>query len=145
MNMLRRYQLEQTQTPMRPAITALLDAAPRRLRHRMRVNNFIDHHRARVDPFRELTSAPDIARKHRRSQTVNAVVRQPDSLVVRLESHDRQHWPKRLFHHDLHRVIDIRDDGRLMKPPITIVHTTATGLHSRAFLQRITNMTLDDL
>ena len=62
-NMLRRYQFEQSETPVRPAITALLDAAPRRLRHRVRVNNFVDHHRAGVDLFGELTPATDVARE----------------------------------------------------------------------------------
>ena len=51
MNVLRIHQFEQAGAAMRAAETAVLYAAPGRLRDGVRVENFIDSNRPGVNPF----------------------------------------------------------------------------------------------
>ena len=50
-NVLGGNEFEESQTAVRPAVTALLDAAPGSLRYGVGVNNLVDHDCPGVDPF----------------------------------------------------------------------------------------------
>jgi hypothetical protein len=60
MNVLRRNQFQQSWPPVRPPVTALLDAAPRRLSNSVSVNNFIDHYGTRLNFLSQTTSTRSI-------------------------------------------------------------------------------------
>src|SRR5687767_15360852 len=142
--MLWRDHLEQPQSTVCPAISTLFHPTPRGLRHGMRVDHFVNHHRSGVNSFSQVASATDVAREHCRGQAIDTVVRQLHGLVVRLKRHDREDWTKRFFRHYRHRMIHIRHDRRLAKPPTAPIDEAATRFQSRAFLNSVAYMTLDD-
>src|SRR5262250_3378573 len=106
---------------MRSPVTTLLHPTPWRLRERMSVDDFIDHHSAGFDLLGDAFAPCDVAGEDASGQAVEAIVRQAYCLVIRLEGHDGHYWTKRLFSHQLHRMIYVCDDGWLMEPTIRLL------------------------
>ena len=65
-NVLRLHEFQQTEAAVCPAVAALLHAAPGRLCDGVGVNNFVNHHCARVNPFGQALSTIQIAREDTR-------------------------------------------------------------------------------
>src|SRR3982750_4057257 len=82
MHMLDRNQLEKPQLSVRAAKTALLNSAPWSLGQCVGVNNFINHHRARVNFFSESLSACDVSGPHTSCQAVDTFIRQRERFHV---------------------------------------------------------------
>src|SRR5258708_19180716 len=107
MDMLAVDEFHQTRAAVRPAKAALLDSAPRRLRNGVRVENFVDCNRAGVDALGQTLSARDVAGPDARSQTIDAVIRQPHRFVISLERHNGKHRTEGFFAHHIHILIDV--------------------------------------
>lgn len=60
MDVLGRYQLQQTRASVSSAVAAVFNAAPWSLRDAMRVNHLVDHHSSGLNAFRKSSSSGDI-------------------------------------------------------------------------------------
>src|SRR6266540_5774861 len=125
--MLRLDQLEQTHAPVSSAVAALFDSTPGSLRDAVGVNDFIDHHRAGFNLFRNSTYSCDIFCPDAGSQTIDAVICQLDSFGFRFECHDRKHRTKSLLAHYCHIVIDIREHGGFVEETIRLRCAASAG------------------
>src|SRR5688500_17269883 len=115
-DVVRRGHFEQPQTAVRAPQTALLDAAPRRLRDAVRVEHFVDHDGARLDAARDAPAAAEVARPDARRQPELAVVGEPDGLLLVAEGHKGEDGAEGLLAHHGHRVVNAREHGRLVEP-----------------------------
>src|SRR3954468_4317424 len=106
MNMLRVDEFQQSGVTMSTTEPALLDSAPWRLRYAVRVKNFIDHDRTRMDAGRKSLTSRNIVRPDAGRQTKVAVIRETHGFVFGTKAHDRQNWSKCLFLHHVHLLID---------------------------------------
>src|SRR5262249_20456522 len=78
-----------------------------------------------------------------RSQSEDAVIRQPNSLFVAVEGHDWQHWSKGFFAHDRHAVVHLCQDSRLIERAAQAGAPSACK-HQRTARNGVINMVVND-
>src|SRR5262249_38770973 len=79
----------------------------------------VDPNSSRLDGSRDAVSFLNIIGPDTCCETIDRLVGLIDSIVRILEGNNRQHGPEDLFTSYRHRVVDIREDCRLHKKPVT--------------------------
>src|SRR5258705_2729419 len=140
MNMLRVNQFQYPHAPVSPTIAAVFNTAPGSLCDAVSVDYLINHHRSRFNALSNPPSLRDVFCPDACGQTIDAVVRELDRLVLGCESHYGQHWPKSFIAHYCHIVIDVCQHCRLIKQTYTVRPTLSTGQYLSAALLRVVHM-----
>src|SRR5205807_1574634 len=114
-DVLRLQVLLQAPRTVLAADPGLLVPAERRDRgHQVVV---VHPHGAGPDALRHLEGAGDVTRPHRAAQAVDGVVGHPNGILHGLVSDHRQDRPEDLLLRDLHRVVDLAEDGGFVEVP----------------------------
>src|SRR5438093_8556717 len=67
----------------------------------------IDRDSSRLEPFGNASCTITVARPDHSSETIDAVVGKANSFFFALDDHDRDNGTEGLFHHHLHRMVDV--------------------------------------
>src|SRR5262249_33972411 len=127
------------------AEAALLDAAEGEIAAAGRDQALVDAGGPGRDALREREAARDVGGPDAGVEAIGRLVREPHGLVGRGDPHDREHGPERLFGHDLHGMIDVREHGRLEVDAGSALAAAAAGEHGRAAGDGVRDVALDDL
>ena len=121
-----------------------LRAAHRQLERRVVDHRVVHGGGAGFDAPCDFLAALGVTREHRRGEAIGRVVGEPHGLLGVVHLHDRQGRPERLLGHDLHRVVDIYEHGRLVEATWAL-QLVAAREHARALLHSVGDVVLDRL
>src|SRR5262245_14404919 len=125
------------------ADSALFQPARRSVGDRESGDHVIYAGDASLDLSGDLFAPGLVAREDAGVQPVSRIVRQAQRLLFVPHAHNRQHGAESLFGHDLHRVVDLRENSRLEVAPREVRVAAAPGEDLRAARLRVVDVVFD--
>ncbi len=128
---------------MRASPTAETGSTMRRFGDAVVTRDVIDHYRAGANSRREFPASAGVPRPDTGAQAKRRIVREGDGFVGGSHRANREYGAECFVAHELHRVVDVRDHGRLKEIWAEIGATVAAGENSRAALFGLVQLLLD--
>src|SRR6266436_6569301 len=123
--------------------TAETGSTMRRFGNAVITCHVVDHHRTGANSRRDFPAATRVLRPDTGAQAKRRIVREGNCFVGRSHRTNREHRAECFLAHELHRVVDVRDDGGLEKIWAKIGATVAAGENSSAVLFGVAQLLLD--